>query len=121
MKRDDDLIRDILFKMEASEYSDYVVSLALGPSTEDEDDLEYYHLQLLSDAGFVLENINDRGVFRLTNQGHDYLNAIRDGKIWNKTKIAAKAVGGGTFDILKEIATSYVKAELKARIGLDLG
>ncbi|OYU52080.1 MAG: hypothetical protein CFE27_08760 [Alphaproteobacteria bacterium PA1] len=118
MKRDDDLIRCLLLKMEESEYSDYVCSLTIG--SEPEEEREYFHLQLLSDAGYVLETGHHSGVFRLTNQGYDYLNTIRDGEIWNKTKVAAKGVGGGTFEIIKDIATAYIKAELKLRLGLDL-
>jgi hypothetical protein len=119
MKRDDDLIRDLLLKMEESDDSDYVCSLTMG--SEPEEEREYFHLQLLGDAGYVLETGRHGGVFRVTNQGYDYLNTIRDGEIWNKTKVAVKGVGGGTFDIIKDIATALIKAELKARLGLDLG
>lgn len=119
MKRDDDFIRSLLLKMEESEDSDYVAALTLDSSPEEE--REYFHLQLLSDAGYVLETGRNGGVFRLTNQGCDYLNTIRDSEIWNKTKTVAKGVGGGTFDIIKDIATALIKAELKARLGLDLG
>jgi hypothetical protein len=91
MKRDDDLIRCLLLKMEESEYSDYVCALTID--SEQEEEREYFHLQLLSDAGYVLETGHHSGAFRLTNQGCDYLNTIRDSEIWSKTKVAAKGVG----------------------------
>ncbi len=77
------------------------------------------HLALLADAGYVLE-IN-RGVYRLTNQGFDYLNTIRDGEIWKETRSAVSKIGGGTFSLIKDIGTALIKAELKARMGLDIG
>ncbi len=119
MKRDDDLIRDLLLKMEEAE--DYIFCCPASIGMGIEERRQYFHLQLLSDAGYVMETGRNGGVFRLTNPGFDYLNTIRDGEIWSRTKVAAKGVGGGTFDIIKDIATAYVKAELKARLGLDLG
>jgi hypothetical protein len=119
MKRDDDLIRDLLLKMEEAEDFMFLSYSTLGASIEER--REQFHLKLLSDAGYVLETGRNGGVFRLTNQGCDYLNTIRDGEIWDKTKVVAKGVGGGTFDIIKDIATAFIKAELKARLGLDLG
>ncbi|MCE2889714.1 MAG: DUF2513 domain-containing protein [Aquidulcibacter sp.] len=117
MKRDDDLIRDTLLKMEDADDYLFVCAPSFG------DDLEerrlHFHLALLADAGYVLE-IN-RGVYRLTNQGFDYLNTIRDGEIWKETRSAVSKIGGGTFSLIKEIGTALIKAELKARLGLDLG
>lgn len=116
MKRDDDLIRDLLFEAEASDQPYLLAVMTLNPS---EDGLKrHMHPVWLSDAGFFHE-VND-GVFRITNQGHDYLAAIRDDGIWTKTKEAASTAGGVGLGIMKDIAVAYVKQELATRLGLPL-
>jgi hypothetical protein len=40
--------------------------------------------------------------------------------VWDKTKAGAQKLGGDSWDIIIEIAKSYVKAEAKKRLGLDL-
>ncbi len=88
MKRDDDFIRELLFEIEASDDPYLIADLVMSPSAEDLK--RHMHAKWLSDAGLLLEE-ND-GVFRITNQGHDYLAAIRDDGIWKKTKAAASRV-----------------------------
>lgn len=116
MKRDDDLIRDLLFEAEASDQPYLLAIMTLNPS---EDGLKrHMHAVWLSDAGFF-HVVND-GVFRITNQGHDYLAAIRDDGVWRKTKEAASTLGGVGLSVMKDIAVAYVKQELSNRIGINL-
>lgn len=116
MKRDDDLIRALLFEAEASDEA-YLFELVTKDSTADEE-RRYMHAVWLSDAGFFQEA--NKGVFRITNQGHDYLAAIRDEGIWLKTKAAASTVGGVGLSVMKDIASAYVKQELSDRLGIIL-
>lgn len=116
MKRDDDLIRDLLFEAEASDQPYLLAVMSMNPS---EADLKrHMHAVWLSDAGFF-QQVND-GVFRITNQGHDYLAAIRDDSVWKKTKEAASTAGGVGLGVMKDIAVAYVKQELSNRLGLPL-
>ncbi len=116
MKRDDDLIRDLLFEAETSNQPYLLAIMTINPS---ESDLKrHMHAVWLSDAGFFQE-VN-KGVFRITNQGHDYLAAIRDDGVWKKTKEAASTAGGVGLGIMKDIAVAYVKQELSTRLGLPL-
>lgn len=116
MKRDDDLIRDLLFEAEDSNQPYLLAGMALNPS---ESDLKrHMHAVWLSDAGFFKEV--KKGVFRITNQGHDYLAAIRDDGVWKKTKEAASTAGGVGLSVMKDIAVAYVKQELATRLGLPL-
>lgn len=116
MKRDDDFIRDLLFEAEASDQPYLVAVLVMNPS---EVDLKrHMHAVWLSDAGFFQEVNN--GVFRITNQGHDYLAAIRDEGIWQKTKMAASTAGGVGLSVMKDIAVAYVRQELSERLGIAL-
>jgi len=116
MKRDDDYIRDLLFEAEASDQPYLLAVLVMSPS---EADLKrYMHAVWLSDAGFFQE-VN-KGVFRITNQGHDYLAAIRDDGVWQKTKTAASTAGGVGLGVMKDIAVAYVRQELSDRLGIAL-
>lgn len=111
MRRDDDLIRELLFEAEASE------DPLFGPF-DDEDEKRYEHARLLCDAG-LFQQVQS-GVFRMTNQGHDYLAAIRSEGIWKKTKETASTMGGVGLGIMKDIATAYVRQELATRLGMPL-
>lgn len=62
----------------------------------------------------------NRGVFRMTNQGHDFLAAVRSDTIWSKTKAGAGMLGGVTLGIMRDIALEYLKQEAKKVIGIDL-
>ncbi|RJL03325.1 DUF2513 domain-containing protein [Paracoccus aestuarii] len=116
MKRDDDLIRDLLFEAEAADQPRLLVSTHLSSPLEER--RRHEHALLLCDAGFFQEISKD--VFRITNQGHDYLAAIRDDGVWQKTKEAASTAGGVGLGVMKDIAVAYVKEELSARLGLPL-
>lgn len=116
MKRDDDFIRELLFEIEAADNPYLIACLLLNPSAEDLK--RHMHAKWLSDAGLLLEE--DVGVFRITNQGHDYLAAIRDDGIWKKTKAAASGAGGVGLNVMKDIAVAYVKQEISARLGVQI-
>lgn len=116
MKRDDDYVRQLLLDLEASEETLMVAALTLNQ--DDEEEKQYYHLQLLCDAGLMKEV--QPSVFRMTNQGHDFIATIRSDSIWSKTKSGAAQIGGATLGILKDIATAYLKQEAKKVLGLDL-
>src|SRR5260370_422722 len=105
MKRDMDLIRELLLKLESapSEMGD-----VFGFSPEDKEvsvegytpaQIEY-HLSLLREIRFIecpgsqpMPGITFSG---LTWAGHDYIDAVRDPDIWRKTKQGAEAAGGFT-------------------------
>jgi hypothetical protein len=117
MKRDDDLLRQILLDSEASDDVYLDGGVYSGQTAEE---LSYvYHLRLLADAGLVVPHGN-KGLFRITNQGYDYLAAIRDDGIWKKTKEGAAEVGGVSLGIMGELAMVYVKQKLTEVTGLTL-
>ena len=73
MKRDYDLIRDLLAEFEKHPH-DYI------PIATDLENLELrrrrYHAELLCDSGLMATVGHE--VFRLTNAGHDFLEAARN-------------------------------------------
>lgn len=116
MVRDDDFIRDLLLEAESS--SDPYILAPLYGGAAQEDTIRHVHAELLCDAGYF-DSRND-GVYRITNQGHDYLAAIKNDTIWNKTKEGAASVGGVTLGVMKDMAVAYLKRELAEKTGLSL-
>ena len=95
MKRDNDYMRELLLKYEAQDSYQIVAVKELDGSN----DKLLHHVDFLCDAG-LLTPLNDH-VYRLTNQGHDFLESIRNESIWRQTKsIIVKSGGNATLDIL---------------------
>ena len=117
MKRDTDLIRDMLFEAEEDASHLYIAALSMGAGEEDKK--KYYHAELLCDAGFF--DSKSSGVYRLTSQGHDYLDAVRDEGIWKQTKKAVADTGGSaTLEIVKSVAVALLKERIGKITGLDI-
>lgn len=117
MRRETDLIRTLM--LEAESEDDWLL-FETGTSVKDADPEAVkrgYHLMLLCDAGLFVE-VNS-GVYRLTNDGHDWLAAVRDDTIWNKTKEATGKVGGAGLQLIGSIAAGFVKQKLAA-LGIPL-
>lgn len=122
MKRDMDLIRTILLKVEADQTlsgSFQAVNAATFGITDHGDAEVIYHLVMLVEAGFLAGNTKLAAtgqiiISKLTWKGHELLDDIRDPEIWRKTKERAKSVASVGLSFLWEIA----KAEVKAKLGL---
>ena len=117
MKRDDDLLREMLIEFEAQQDWFILMPQTLGMSEEDR--IKYGHLNFLCDAGMVASV--GKGTFRLTHAGHDDLEAVRDIGVWENTKNAVAETGGSaTLEILKQLATGLVKKKLSEHTGIAL-
>ena len=80
---------------------------------------ERYHILLLIDAGLLTEV--GKGTFRITNSGHDYLEAIRDEGIWSKTKAVVAETGGSTtLELVKKLAMGFLNAKIEHYTGMKL-
>ena len=120
MKRDNDYLRDLLFKIESND--GYLIFVPLTFGMSDEQQNEYYHVQLLCDAGYLvtLRETENSG-YRLTSQGHDFIDTIRDKGIWEKTKAAVTETGGNaTIEILKTLAHEFLKKKVADHTGIEL-
>lgn len=120
MKRDNDYLRKLLFKIESSD--NYLIFVPLTFGMSDEQHKEYYHVQLLCDAGYLVKlNETKNSGYRLTSQGHDFIEAIRDKGIWEKTKDAVAETGGNaTMDILKTLAQGLLRKKVAEHTGIEL-
>ena len=128
MKRDMDLVRDLLMKI--SDADKPMNFSAIVPGRKDgtkEYEFAAYHMQMLiQEAGLVrgVDACSSSGdewlKLQLTWHGQDFLDNIRDATVWDKTKDGAKKLGGVSWDVLTDLAKAYVKAEAKKRLGVDL-
>jgi hypothetical protein len=129
MKRDMDLIRELLLNLESypSQYGDFF-SFALGDkgiAVKGRTDAEVmYHLELLRDRGLIecpgsqpMTGVTFSG---LSWAGHDFVDSVRDPKIWHATKEGAEKAGGWTFDLVIALAKGLVKKKLEEHIGVTL-
>ena len=117
MKRDNDYLRKLLFEIEGGD--DYLMHIiqVLGMSPEEQKRL--YHAQLLCDAGYVVQ-INETG-YRLSSQGHDFIEAIRDEGIWHQTKRKVAETGGNaSIEMIKTIAIGLLKKKISKHTGIAL-
>ncbi len=132
MKRDMDLIRQILLDFENGKksWSCLTKSVADAICAEDEhvvpDDIAKahdYHINLLVIGGFIEAERNSASVWyieRMTWHGHDFIDSVRDNDIWKETKNAAKSVGGWSVEILTSLAKGFIKTKLQSLTGMDL-
>lgn len=118
MRRDDDLLRQLMLDMEADPEPQKIFVLTLDADDEDRD--TYFHLRLLADEGFLEESGKYGGVFRMTNKGHDFCAAVRSDTVWGQTKQVAAQVSGVSLSILKDIAVGIVREQL-VKLGVPLG
>tara|TARA_R110002020_G_scaffold189446_2_gene388419 strand:- start:13796 stop:14176 length:381 start_codon:yes stop_codon:yes gene_type:complete len=124
MKRDMDLIRLILLDIEEKDKgSGQTVTIGdLGHTSE----VVIEHLFLLKNAGFI-EGIDashmqgrDLLVQRLTWNGHEFLNTVRDPDVWAKTKKGADKVGAFSIEILSEIAKGIIRKKVADLSGVEI-
>ena len=125
MKRDMDLVRDLLLKIEAEAQLDRSNVVSYGSDDFDRPLEEVnYHLVLMMDADLIeIEGrmLNGDVLLRgLTWQGHEYLETIRDPEIWKKTKEGARKVGSMSLDVLRDIAKGLVKKKIKELSDVDI-
>lgn len=111
MRRDMDLVREILLRAEDTEYHRLKSS-----AFEGKDELTVArHFELMKEAGLIEADLlclpEHRGVergtvLRLTWEGHEFLDAARNEDVWKRTKEIVKEKGGSvSFEVLKSIVT----------------
>jgi hypothetical protein len=124
MKRDMDLIRNILLCLEES--PDTVVSASnFGIDGHTGKEISY-HLTLMSQADLVRgEHVvvfsgSSWVSLMLTWKGHEFLDAARDDTVWAKVKGAAAGAGGIAFDVVKSLLVAYLKERASSLLGLKI-
>lgn len=102
MKRDLDRIREILLEVESAKP---LQELSYNG------DIDCHQIRLLEDAGFVKAEIYEDSegisaeVERMTSQGYDFLDSIRNATTWEKVKERVRStVGSVSLSVLSEVA-----------------
>ena len=118
MKRDMELVREVLLAIEQDSKLDGTRLAAVSLPGHDQGEVAYV-LGLLIDAGFATGPTRRPPGAKpiaksLTWNGHELLNNIRDPGIWEKAKERAKPFLGAGIGVLAEIA----KEEIKKRLNL---
>lgn len=117
MKRDMDLIRDILFWMEEHDSG--------FPKIPGKSEQEIgYHCHLLGDAGLIratdatyMADTLPRAIpISLTSRGHDFIDSARSKTVWATVKDKVLTTTGG---VSIAIMTELLKEEAKRRLGLS--
>lgn len=124
MQRDMDVVREILLAIESSNHDPTdVLELSL-PGRDRQ--LVSYHVHILDEAGLIAaidfsdDDGHDYRPRRLTWQGHEYLEVIRDPVVWAKTKEQVKAAGGFSLDLIKALAKGLIKKKIEEHTGVAL-
>ena len=129
MRRDMDLIRELMLALEAMEIrpgsvwhiDPYEGEMAIEGYTAEEID---GHLALLSRSGYLISG--DSGAMRgilfkgFEWAGHDFLDSVRDPEIWQATKQTAEKVKGFSFDLLVALAKGVIKKKIADVSGIEI-
>jgi hypothetical protein len=118
MKRDMDLIRNILLTVESDEHG-FVPHKQIEIDGYTQEKIQY-HSFLLGEAGLAEVSVTSHhqsespsaNIIRLTWQGHEFLDSARDREIWNQVKDAIGKVGGASIQIWIVLLTEYLKKKL---------
>ena len=116
MKRNMDLIRQILITAERDEHGFISEQLEIDNYTQEEIG---YHIYLLGEAGLarVIDLTYDQSespsarLLNLTWEGHEFLDSARENRIWNLTKDAIKQLGGASIQIWTALLIAQAKKE----------
>lgn len=134
MKRDMDLIRDILLAIEdgqgvfdiRSDETSHALGLGSDELTgmnQEEADRWEHNLGLIEQRGLVRFQRSGGGAWcvdEVTWEGHDFIDSIRDPEIWAQTKVGARKAGGFTFDIIIAVVKGLIKTKLEKHTGVQI-
>jgi Hypothetical protein (DUF2513) len=120
MKRDMELIRELFMAIEADVKNTTLPASQLNLKSDWAEDDVYYHLVLMTDAGFVesepvksLQRIHNVLIKRMTWEGHEFLDKARSESIWSTAKetITKKGLSLETvgFGVLTQVLASVTK------------
>lgn len=126
MKRNLDLMRDILLFVENSDKPLLLESdmASLCPSQSE----LAYNVYLLVDAGFldaekilrlgsIVEPLPSYRIYHLTSLGCDYLDSVRSHSVWEQTKNKLKESGtSATLQVISEIASGIILSLVESHL-----
>lgn len=114
MERDMDLVRGLLKQIEADPECNAFGFKRIRVEGKSEEEIDY-HLGLLDQAGYIKAMIppamrTHYEVSSLTWAGHEFLDNIKDERIWSQTKEKIKEMPGVALTVVAEIATNLIRS-----------
>lgn len=109
MKRDMELVRTLLLKVEEMPIeAGHVVGIDWSDEFFEvagyDRDTAIKHFELLMEAGFIAapssQGMTQFILTGLTWEGYEFIDLIRNPEVWSKTKAGMKAVGGFGLDLM---------------------
>lgn len=127
MKRDMDLVRDLLLAIESDPNFDGMRHIIpddpsdLGITNRSFEEVTY-HLVMLIETGLVVgkPTMQMPIISKLSWQGHDFLDTVRDPEIWRETKEGVKKAGGFCLELLGALAKGLIKRKIEEHTGVQL-
>lgn len=125
MKRDMDIVREVLCKISEAEGKPSSKLLTDGKSDSDAKVI-LYHVDLLNRAGLVtgvplaLHGFKIWENLDLSWEGHEFVDAVSDSEVWTETKKGIEGVGSFTFDLVKDLAKGFIKKKIEQHTGVNL-
>lgn len=129
MKLEPDLMRSLLLYVE--EHANRPISQLTKVEIEGySDDAVAYHVILAEEEDLIKAIIHEThdtededvvhieyDIQRLTNRGHEFIDSVRDSRIWKKVKAGAAQAGIVTIKALFQFAVAYAKTEVEKHLG----
>jgi len=119
MRLNNDCIRDILLYLEANtsfEKEIINVDTLVNNLSKYDKDVVYYHIKMISQASLV-DNVLFAGdepytISSLSWEGHQYLDNIRDDKVWKMLKDSASKLPSVSLKVLVSLAPKLIEKYL---------
>lgn len=115
MKRDLDLMRNIMFQLEEPKFLCDNISAFFPNKTIDEYEIIAAHIELLADnnylklgsclLGYGFPNLY---IERITNDGYTFIESIRSDTTWSKLKPKLLLVGSYGLDVIKPLLLNII-------------
>ena len=117
MKRDLDLLRNMLLRIEEAESE---IENSDFDDLSDNPQIIGFHIQLLIDADFIsaidascIGSPDYFVIHRLTFSGCEYLDSVRSNDVWGQAKKKLAGIGGSaSLDVVTTLRSALAKAQL---------
>lgn len=124
MRLDIECVRDVLLEFEQLPIGRYTLNDFPDSISKHSENEVIYTLVKLQEAGYISAEIcrmesghpDFLGIFEITFSGHQFLETIRDNRVWSKTKIVADKVGTKAFDFISKIASTVIAELIKTQL-----
>lgn len=133
MKLNHDCTREcLLFLEQELELNQSIDSTDVINSLNYTEDITSYALQKLREVNYIVGGVNisydfyGNGILELTPikditwEGHEYLDTVRDNRVWKKTKDITSSLKSVSLSMMKTVATQVLVGILKDVSGLPL-